>query len=58
MQSLAIALAAIFGVSAAVIPVLVGYTLQHHSSHRSSTTAVSQEVDERFHSKHRVLEAA
>ena len=58
MQALAIALAAIFGISAALIPVLIGYTMQHHAHSGATPQTITTEPVEEVHKDARTLQAA
>ncbi len=58
MQSLAIALAAIFGISAALIPVLIGYTMQHHAHRGATLQTFTTKPAEAGHEDARTLQAA
>ena len=58
MQALAIALAAIFGISAALIPVLIGYTMQHHAHRGVAPQTISTNPVEAVHEDARTLQAA
>lgn len=57
MQSLAIAIAAILGISVALIPVLIGLTIEHHDR-RDARTSTRTKYREVTPVEERTLEAA